>query len=117
MKHTRIKGIVLFLLFFVLFYVKLNIFKLTNSSNNSINIVEGYTKHDPAESYTNCIETGYGSDFCSQTPIYNVSSKQLKYCNCAGNRYGTYQFDNKCNCVLNNPKDYIYVSQLFQNYR
>jgi len=114
MKHNRTKAIVLFLLFFVVFYVKLNIFKSTNNSNN---IIEGYTKADPAESYHNCMEMGYGSDFCSQTPIFNVNSKKLQYCNCAGNRYGTYQFNNKCHCILDNPNEFVYVPQLFQNYR
>ena len=35
MKHNRTKAIVLFLLFFVLFYVKLNIFNSTNNNDKN----------------------------------------------------------------------------------
>ena len=78
---------------------------------------EGYSSANPEESYSTCIKMGYGSDFCSQTPVYNTNTKNLNYCNCADNRYCTYQFDNKCFCILDRPSDYVYVPQLFQNYR
>ena len=49
--------------------------------------------------------------------IREENTKKLRYCNCANNRYGTYQFNNKCHCILDRPSDYVYVPQLFQNYR
>ena len=109
---NRAKLIICFLLLFIIFYVK-----FCNYKNQKMNIKEGYSAANPQESYSTCINMGYGSDFCSQTPVYNTNTKNLSYCNCADNRYGTYQFDNKCFCILDRPSDYVYVPQLFQNYR
>ena len=108
---NKAKAVVLFLLLFIIFYIKLSNIRLSK------NIKEGYSTARPIESYSTCINMGYGSDFCSQTPVYNTNTKQLEYCNCADNRYGTYQFDNKCFCILDRPSKQTYVSKLFQNYR
>ncbi len=109
---NRAKIIICFLLLFIVFYVK-----FYNYKNQIKNIKEGYSVANPEESYSTCINMGYGSDFCSQTPVYNTNTKKLTYCNCADNRYGTYQFDNKCFCILDKPNNYVYVPQLFQNFR
>lgn len=116
---NKIKLILLFLLIFIVIYVNfcLYIIKYKKNKPKSSSCIEGYSLANPEESYSTCINMGYGSDFCSQTPVYDTNNKKLKYCNCADNRYGTYQFDNKCFCILDRPNDYIYVPQLFQNYR
>ena len=128
---NKTKLIILFLLIFIVCYVnfclylikykrdrlKLSSFQSVLPSVLSSSCIEGYSPANPEESYTTCINMGYGSDFCSQTPVYNVNTKKLEYCNCADNRYGTYQFNNKCHCILDRPSDYVYVPQLFQNYR
>lgn len=108
---NKAKSVVLFLLLFIIFYIKLSNIRLSK------NIKEGYSTARQIESYSTCINMGYGSDFCSQTPVYNTNTKQLEYCNCADNRYGTYQFNNKCFCILDRPSKQTYVSKLFQNYR
>lgn len=108
---NKAKAVVLFLLLFIIFYINLSNIRLSK------NIKEGYSTVRPIESYSTCINMGYGSDFCSQTPVYNTNTKQLEYCNCADNRYGTYQFNNKCFCILDRPSKQTYVSKLFQNYR
>ena len=116
---NKTKLIILFLLIFIVCYVNfcLYIIKYKKNKLKSSSYIEGYSSTNPAESYSTCIKMGYGSDFCSQTPVYNTNNKNLSYCNCADNRYGTYQFDNKCFCILDRPSDYVYVPQLFQNYR
>ena len=116
---NKTKLIILFLLIFIVCYVNfcLYLIKYKRYKLKLSSCIEGYSPTNPEESYTTCINMGYGSDFCSQTPVYNTNTKNLKYCNCADNRYGTYQFDNKCFCILDRPSDYVYVPQLFQNYR
>jgi len=117
---NKTKIIILFLLVFIVCYVNFCIYLIKYKKNKlkiSSSCIEGYSPANPEESYSTCINMGYGSDFCSQTPVYDVNTKKLRYCNCAGNRYGTYQFNNKCHCVLDRPSDYVYVPQLFQNYR
>ena len=110
---NKAKAAVLFLLLFIIFYIKLSNIRLSKNKN----LKEGYSTARPIESYSTCINMGYGRDFCSQTPVYNTNTKQLQYCNCADNRYGTYQFDNICFCILDRPSKQTYVSKLFQNYR
>ena len=101
---NKTKLIIIFLLIFIVCYVnfclylikykrdrlKLSFIPSVLPSVLSSSCIEGYSSVNPEESYTTCINMGYGSDFCSQTPVYNVNTKKLEYCNCAYNRYGTY---------------------------
>ena len=68
--------------------------------------------------YNDCMQQGYGDDFCTQSsvPNYKDTLPPEGRCNCVGGRYGTYQHNGKCFCYIHDESNGEFTQKLFTSY-
>lgn len=68
--------------------------------------------------YNDCMQQGYGDDFCTQSsvPNYKDTLPPEGRCNCVDGRYGTYQHNGKCFCYIHDESNGEFTQNLFTAY-